>query len=396
MDARRVVITASGFILPLGSTPREVAASLGEAHGPFFRWTADPHVAVCPVPGFDLKAHVGRCKNARYLTRGQQLCLAAAVRAVDEAGLAPRHLDRGGLFLGLGPNLQARPRDDKALWLLDCLPNTLAATLAEVLGLHGENLTVMTACAASTQALGQAYRAVASGLADVALAGGGDSRLTPEGVQAYRQAGVLATDFLRPEEACRPFDRTRSGFAAGEGAAMFVLESLDHALGRGAAILAEITGASSSLDGGSLTGPDPAGVATRRAVRQCLETMDTKDLCVLAHGTGTVLNDAAEAAILAGTVREARAICAFKSRAGHLASACGAAELALGLICADTGLFPSIANLRDPIDPNLPLLRTPMILRPRNLLLQSFGFGGQNACLGVAVNYGHHTTADTA
>jgi 3-oxoacyl-[acyl-carrier-protein] synthase II len=203
-----VVVTASGYVLPLGSSREEVVSALREDRGPFLRWTADPHVAVCPVPGFDLRAHVGRCKNARYLTRGQQLCLAAAVRAVEEAGLGPRHLERAGLFLGLGPNLQARPRDDKALWLLDCLPNTLAATMAEMLGLHGENLTIMTACAASTQALGQAYRTVASGLADVALAGGGDSRLSPEGVQAYRQAGVLATDFLRPEEACRPFDPT--------------------------------------------------------------------------------------------------------------------------------------------------------------------------------------------
>lgn len=383
MEARRVVVTASGFVLPQGSTRREVVEALGADRGPFVRSGPDPHVAVCPVPGFDLREHVGRCKNARYLTRGQQLCLAAAVRAVDEAGLGPAHLDRAGLFLGLGPNLQARPRDDKALWLLDCLPNTLAAAMAEILGLHGENLTVMTACAASTQALGQAYRTVAAGLADVALAGGGDSRLSPEGIQAYRQAGVLATDFLRPEEACRPFDRDRSGFAVGEGAAVFVLESLEHARTRGAAILAEITGASSSLDGGSLTGPDPSGRAAMRAVRQCLETLGGGELCVLAHGTGTVMNDQTEAAILAETVPGARAICAFKSRTGHLASACGAGELALGLICAQAGLFPAIANLENPIDPALPLLRTPMIFRPQSMLLQSFGFGGQNACLGV-------------
>lgn len=381
--ARRVVITASGFILPLGSTPGEVLAALDAPHGPFERWAADRHVSVCPVAGFDLRSYVGRCKNARYLTRGQQLCLAAAVRAVSEAGLGPQHLDSAGLFLGLGPNLQATPREDKALWLLDCLPNTLAATLAEQLGLHGENLTIMTACAGSTQALGQAFRTVAAGLADVALAGGGDSRLSVEGVRAYRQAGVLATDFVRPEEACRPFDRDRSGFAIGEGAAMFVLESLEHATARGARILAEVVGASSSLDGGSLTGPDPAGMAAARAVRLCLEKLGSRDLCVLAHGTGTVLNDETEAAVLSGTVPNARAVCAFKSRMGHLASACGAAELAVGLVCAEAGRFPAIANLDNPAWPNLPLLRRPMALRPKNLLLQSFGFGGQNACLGL-------------
>ncbi len=150
-------------------------------------------------------------------------------------------------------------------------------------------------------------------------------------------------------------------------------------------MLAEVVGASSSLDGGSLTGPDPAGTAAARTVRQCLEKLGTRDLCVLAHGTGTVLNDEAEAAVLSQAVPNARAVCAFKSRMGHLASACGAAELALGLVCAAEGVFPAIANLEDPIDTQLPLLRTPMILRPRNLLLQSFGFGGQNACLGLKV-----------
>lgn len=384
MDAtRRVVITASGFVLPLGMDKAAVVAALREPHGPFQRSLEDPEVAVCPVPNFDLKAHTGRCKNARYLTRGQQLCLAAAIRAVENSGLGPAALEQAGLFLGLGPNLQARPRSDKALWLLDYLPNTVTATMAEILGLHGENLTILTACAASTQALGQAFRAIATGLCDVALAGGGDSRLSAEGILAYKQAGVLASGFDRPEQACRPFDQGRSGFAVGEGGAMFVLESLDHAQARKAPILAEIVGASSSLDGGSLTGPDPEGTAAARAVRQCLKALGQDELCVLAHGTGTTLNDEVESRILATTAPGAIAIAAFKSRIGHLAAACGCAELALGLVCAEIGYFPAIANLENPCRPELPFMRTPMNLKPRNLLLQSFGFGGQNACLGV-------------
>lgn len=380
---RRVVITGSGFVLPLGDNGRDVFSALQRSHGPFVRSGADPRAAVCPVPDFDLKTYIGRCKNSRYLSRGQQLCLAAAVRAVDDAGLVGRDLDRAGLFLGLGPNLQARPRDDRALWLLDFLPNTVSSVMAEILGAHGENLTIMTACAASTQALGQAYRTVASGLADVALAGGGDSRLCAEGVRAYGQAGVLATDFERPELACRPFDRDRSGFAVGEGGAVFALESLDHARGRGATILAEITGASSSLDGGSLTGPDPAGRAASSAVRVCRETLPEGGVCVLAHGTGTVLNDAAEGAIIARTAPRPVAVAAFKSWIGHLASACGSAELALGLVCAAHGRFPGIVGLKHPCRDDLPLLRESTPLKPAALLLQSFGFGGQNACLGV-------------
>lgn len=380
---RRVVITGSGFVLPLGDNRQDVFSALQEPYGPFLRSEADPRVAVCPVPVFDLKSHVGRCKNARYLTRGQQLCLAAAVRAVDDAGLAGQSLDRAGLFLGLGPNLQASPRDDRALWLLDYLPNTVTSIMAELLGAHGENLTILTACAASTQALGQAFRTIAAGLADVALAGGGDSRLSFEGVCAYGQAGVLAMGFERPELACRPFDRARCGFAIGEGGAVFALESLEHAEGRGARILAEIVSASSSMDGGSLTGPDPSGKAASRAVQSCLESMHDDGICVLAHGTGTVLNDAVEGEILAASVPHALAITAFKSRIGHLAAACGSAELALGLICAAHGQFPGISGLENPCRDDLPLLREPTRLRPGNLLLQSFGFGGQNACLGV-------------
>jgi 3-oxoacyl-[acyl-carrier-protein] synthase II len=302
---------------------------------------------------------------------------------VENSGLKPGALEQAGLFLGLGPNLQARPRSDKALWLLDYLPNTVSATMAEILGLHGENLTILTACAASTQALSQAFRTIAAGFCDVALAGGGDSRLCAEGIRAYNQAGILASGFDDPEQACRPFDQDRSGFAVGEGGAVFVLESLEHAQARKAIILAEIVGASSSLDGGSLTGPAPEGTVAARAVRQCLHGLGQEELCVLAHGTGTILNDDVESRILATTTPGAIAIAAFKSRIGHLAAACGCAELALGLICAEIGYFPAIANLKNPCHPELPLLRTPANLKPRNLLLQSFGFGGQNACLGV-------------
>lgn len=380
---RRVVITGSGFVLPLGDNRKDVFSALHEPYGPFIRSAEDAEVAVCPVPGFDLKAQVGRCKNARYLTRGQQFCLAAAVKAIDDAGLGQGQLDQAGLFLGLGPNLEARPRDDKALWLLDFLPNTAASVMAEMLGVHGENLTILTACAASTQALGQAFRTVSAGLADVALAGGGDSRLSPAALQAYKQAGVLALGFERPELACRPFDQSRSGFAIGEGGAVFALESLDHAQRRGATILAEIVSASSSLDGGSLTGPDPEGRAGQAAVRRCLAGLGDDNLCVLAHGTGTILNDQVEGHILAQTAQKAEAIAAFKSRIGHLAAACGCAELALGLVCSAQSFFPSIAGLENPCQGDLPLLRSARKLRPRSLLLQSFGFGGQNACLGV-------------
>lgn len=378
----RVVITGHGFVLPLGVSPENVLFTLQTKNTPFVPSIHDPHVAVCPVPDFDLKDHTGRFKHARYLSRGQQLGLAAAILALKDAGLE-QNQEHCGLFLGLGPNLEARPRQDKALWLLDFLPNTLAACLAEFLGVHGENLTISTACAASTQALGQAYLAIAQGRLSLSLAGGGDSRLCLEGLMAYKQAGVLATDFTHAHQACRPFDQNRSGFAIGEGGAMFVLESLDHALKRKANILGEIMGTASSLDGKSLTSPDPQGRAAGLAVSTCLKNLDQEELCILAHGTGTIINDEVESQIIKNMAPQVHSICAFKSHIGHLASACGAAELALGLVCAKHNWFPAINNLTRPCDPDLPFLLESKTFSPKTLLVQSFGFGGQNACLAV-------------
>lgn len=382
-NERRVVITGIGFILPLGTRPEELSEALHRGHPPFVRSDSDSEVAVCPVQNFDLKAYTGRFKYSRYLSRGQQLCLAATMRAVENAGLAASDLENAGLYLGLGPNLKARPRTDKALWLLDYLPNTLAASISQILGLRGENSTILTACSASTQALGQAFAAVRHGLIDRALAGGGDSRTGPEAIQAYKQAGVLGRIVNRPDECCRPFDTQRSGFAIGEGGAMFVVESLEHATKRNATILAEIMSAASSLDGYGMTNPEPEGRAASLAMASCLNKLGHHGPVVVAHGTGTLLNDEVESRLIARVSPSASGVIAFKSWIGHLASACGAAELALAIVCARDGIFPEIRNLDQPCRDDLPFFRSPTPLRPESLLIQSFGFGGQNACLGV-------------
>ncbi|GAB1409453.1 hypothetical protein MASR1M90_06070 [Desulfovibrionales bacterium] len=383
MSVRRVVITGCGFELPLGRTADAVRSALAQMHGPFVPAQEDARVAVCPVPDFHLRQVIGRCKNARYLSRGQQFAVAAALRAVEHAGLGAADLRGAGLFLGLGPHLEASPSSAKALWLLDYLPNTAAAVIAALLGLHGENLTILTACAASTQAIGQAMHAVARGDLELALAGGGDSRLSGTGIAAYAQAGVLSRTHARPEQACRPFDVHRSGFAIGEGGAMLVLESLDHARERGARIWGEVVSAASSLDGASLTGPDPLGMAASQAVDTCLHELDAQCVCVVAHGTGTELNDAMESLVMQRRAEQVAAVVALKSWMGHLASACGAAELVVGLLCAQHGVFPPIAHLEEPCAPSLPFVRQPTVLEPDLLMVQSFGFGGQNACLGV-------------
>lgn len=374
---RRVVITAVGMVLPVGKSLAEVQDAMHQEPA-FCASDADPEVSVCPVRNFDLKTYTGRFKNARYLSRGQQFALAAAVQAIRNSDLPRSALAQCGLFLGLGPNLEACPKQDKALWLLDFLPNSAASAISQVLGILGENSTIMTACAASTQALGQAYHAIRFGITDCALAGGGDSRLSPQGVHAYKSAGVLAHG--DPQTACRPFDTARTGFAIGEGGAMFVLESLEHATTRQAPILAEILGAASTLDGMAMTTPDAAGERAEAAVRRAMGKQ-VKSACVLAHGTGTLLNDAMEADLIHRTNPDACGIQAFKSWIGHLAAACGAAELALGLACCQNGFFPAIRNLATPCRDDLPFLRQPCRMTPHTMVLQNFGFGGQNACL---------------
>lgn len=374
---RRVVITACGTILPAGCSFQEISDTFDANANLFCASSHDPDVTACPVRDFELKSFTGRFKNSRYLSRAQQLTLAATLRALQNADLRADALETCGLYLGVGPNLEAHPVANKALWLLDFLPNTLASAIAQITGIRGENTTLLTACAASTQAIGQAWFSIRHGLCDLALAGGGDSRLSAPGIDAYKVAGVLATG--TPDHACRPFDLQRTGFAIGEGAAMFVLESLEHATRRNAPILAEICGTGSSLDGIGMTRPDPDGNSAASAVRKALGGIEAD--VILAHGTGTRHNDAMEAELIRRVHPNAKAVTAFKSWIGHLAAGCGAAELALGLACAQSGIFAGIRNLTQPCDEHIPLLRQAMSLKAENMLLHSFGFGGQNAAL---------------
>lgn len=375
--ARRVVVTACGTMLPAGRSFAEIGATFAADANLFCKSAIDPDVTVCPIHDFDLKVYSGRFKNSRYLSRAQQLTLAAALLALQNAALARDNLNQCGLFLGVGPNLEAHPAAGKALWLLDYLPNTLASVIAQLTGIRGENTTLMTACAASTQAIGQAWFAIHHGLCELALAGGGDSRLSIPGIQAYKAAGVLATGPAR--QACKPFDSERTGFAIGEGAAIFVLESLEHATRRNADILAEICGAGSSLDGVGMTSPDPDGHSAAEAVDKALHGHQAD--MILAHGTGTQHNDAMEANLIRRMHPRAQAIAAFKSWIGHLAAGCGAAELALGLACTTCSMFPRIRNLQKPCMSQLPFLQNTQKLTPKTLMLHSFGFGGQNAAL---------------
>ncbi len=265
------------------------------------------------------------------------------------------------------------------------MPNTAASTIALLIGTHGENLTVATACTATLQAIGEAFRKIKDGHLDLAFAGGGDSRLSKGSILAYKKAKALFAGEGDPTRAVCPFDKDRKGFVTGEGGAFFLLEEREHARRWGAKIYGEVRGFGTSLNGYSLTAPDPAGLWEEAAVRAALQEAGLApaeiDL-VAAHGTSTMLNDAMEANLLARIYGgQTPPVIALKSWIGHLSVACGAVEMALCLILMQNGYLPEIRNLMDPCHTGINFVTRGQAASPGTVLLENFGFGGQNACL---------------
>jgi 3-oxoacyl-[acyl-carrier-protein] synthase II len=387
-----------GVVSALGNSRREIARSFEQERVCFRRADALSPV-VAPVDDFDVRQITGRHKNLRYLNRGAAMAVAAAVEAIRRSRLSALSIETSGLFVGAGPNLDLGaecPRIEdgdiaaqgmSALWILRFLPNTAASTIAQLTGLRGENLTVGTACAASLQALGEAYRRIKDGYLDRAVAGGGDSRLNAGALAAYEKAQALYAGTANPDQASRPFDQDRQGFVPGEGAAFFFLERADQALERKAPILAEVCGYGASMDGHAMTAPRPDGRWAEHAVIRALADAglepDAVDI-ISSHGTGTPLNDAVEADLIERCFADSRPlVVALKSWIGHLAAACGAVELALCLSALASGQWPAIRNLGQACNPNLNYARIRSQHDGDVVLLQNFGFGGQNSALVV-------------
>jgi len=394
---RRVVITSIGVISSLGFTIEEIIANLKNENALFEKSHFDSEVVVSPINGFDVKDFAGHFKDRRYLNRGAQFCVASAMKAVKKAGLDKQLLAEAGLFLGAGPNLniggefpdvkagEIDRRDLMALWMLKFLPNTAASVIAKLAGIHGENQTLTTACSASLQAIGEAFRKIRDGYIDLAFAGGGDSRLSKSAILAYKKAHALCDGTGKPEKAIRPFDRNRNGFVPGEGGAFFLLEELQHAKKRGALIYGEICGYGASIDGYSMTAPEPGGIWAEKAVNTALREagLASSDIDVISsHGTGTLLNDLMEADLINRVYdKKPPFIIAVKSWIGHIAVACGAVELAICLACMKYKYLPKIRNLDEPCHAGLNFVREERRCSIDNILLENFGFGGQNSAL---------------
>jgi 3-oxoacyl-[acyl-carrier-protein] synthase II len=394
----RVVITGLGILSPIGCTPEAFRANLLAGTS-----------GVGPITLFGpasfrtrIAAEVKERLPGGFRDRKISFACEAARRATEDAGQNWRGRD-AGLSLGLGLELfsmedlaaSRRPGFSPPQSLCERLtflqtPSDLCVHLiSHTFGLSQPPRTHVSACAAGTDAIGNAFRLVRSGRWRWALAGGTDSMINPLGLAGFCKIGATSTRNDEPHKASRPFDANRDGFVLGEGAAILVLERLDDALARGATIHAEIVGYGNSLDAHGISEPHPEGrgayQAMNRAVADAGLAPDVID-CVNAHGSSTPKNDPMETLAikrLLGDRARRVPVVSTKSMIGHLIAAAGAVEAVAAILCMQAGMVHPTINLDEP-DPACDLDYVPHAARPHEqgyVLSNSFGFGGQNASI---------------
>ena len=421
---RRVVITGLGVVAPNGVGREAFWSACLEGKsgvGPIRSFDASGHPVkiAAEVKDFDVTPFVPACqrKSLKIMSRAMQFAVGAAGLGVRDAGLDLEKEDptRIGVVMGTGlvpvdmPELtpalvescdadghlqtaklgQRGPDVVFPLWILKYLPNMVAAHISMALNAQGPNSTITTACAAGTQAVGEAFRLIARGDADVVLAGGADSRIDPLLMLAYTALGALSRSDRPPATVSRPFDGGRDGFVLGEGAGVLVLEELERAKARGATIYAEVLGLGSSFDAYAVTKPDPEAKGAARAIKEALREarVDPGDVDYInAHGTSTRLNDQMETTAVKrvfGDGAKALPLSSIKSMVGHLIGAAGAVEAAALALTLHDGAVPPTTNQTEP-DPACDRDYVPNTARETPVKVAvstSFGFGGQNAAL---------------
>lgn len=422
---RRVVITGMGVITPLGHTVAELFASQIEgrtAVGPITRFDAHtfPTTFASEVKGFDLGKYVRDASMYHRCGVNTQFALAAGKQALEDAGLLePSKGDRTrmGVYLGSGEGgddfrtltrslSDASPKDAPGLvnpgefvrlmlasldgpWEGEQEMYTPAGYLADAYALDGPNQACQTACAASSQAIGEALDIIRTGDADVMLAGGSHSMIHPLGISGFNRLTALSQRNDSPRTASRPFDLTRDGFVIGEGAGLVVLEELGHARARKANIYAELSGYGSTADAFRMTDPHPQGRGAIRCMAEAIADAGLKPTdigYINAHGTSTQANDSTETAAIKAVFGENAKkvpISSSKSMLGHLIAAAGVVELVISIMSLRKGVVPPTINYQTP-DPVCDLDYVPnkaRELRFRHVLSNSFGFGGQNISL---------------
>ena len=407
VERKRVVVTGMGAMTPLGETIDEYWGNLirgVSGIGPMTQ--ADPTGFPTRIAGevrsFDPATYID-AKEARRMARFAQLGLAAALRAAENAGLDASTIvsEESGVVLGNG-NGGMPTTEEQAKVLFDrggmkespffipmVLPNMAAAQISRTLGLKGYTNTVITACAAGTQAIGEGAEVIRRGTAKVVFAGGTEAGICQLSLGGFSVIRALSTRNDEPQKASRPFDADRDGFVPGEGAGILVLEEMENAISRGAPILAEIVGYGVSSDAYHPVHPDENGEGAARAMSWAIADagLTPADIDYInAHGTSTPVNDAIETLaikLVFGDGAYHVPISSTKSMIGHAMGGSGGVEAVAAIKTIQTGIIHPTINYETP-DPACDLDYVPNEARKkdvRTVLSNSFGFGGQNACL---------------
>ncbi|MGZ4199975.1 MAG: beta-ketoacyl-ACP synthase II [Thermoleophilia bacterium] len=406
-DPRRVVVTGMGVVSPLGCDidrfwSRLIAGQSGVGLIRNFDASSLPVRIAAEVRDFDPLEYMDR-RTQRRMDPFAQYALAAAILAHDDSQLdVSKEPDRIGAVCatgvgGLGTfedqlhTLWTKGNDRMSpLFIPMMIPNMAAAQISLGLGTKGPLSTVCTACAASTNGIGDAFEMIRRGEAEAMFAGGSEAPVCNVGLTAFAAMRALSTRNDEPEKASRPFDRDRDGFVMGEGAGIMVLEELGHAEQRGATIYAELVGYGMSSDAFHLTLPDETGQPQARAMRMAIDEagIDAAEIDYInAHGTSTPPGDIAETRVIKIALGEQNArkvaISSTKSMIGHCLGGSGALEAIISVLTIDRGVIPPTINLTVP-DPECDLDYVPLTARPATVNVaasNSFGFGGHNATL---------------
>jgi len=409
MSERRVVITGIGVISPVGNDLPTFWESLKSGRSGVGRITAfDPEKFDCQIAGevkdFAAAPYFKTPKDVKRADRYTQLAVAATKMCLEDSGLdlGAIDLDRAGVMIGSGvgglatmeeqvTKLVTRGPDRTSPFMIAMMISNMASGFISMEhGLRGPNMAIVTACATANHCMGEAWRIIKFGDADVMLAGGSEACVVPVGIAGFAAMRALSVRNDEPEKASRPFDKDRDGFVMGEGAGVLVLEEYEHAKKRGAKIYCELAGYGLTADAYHMTAPQPEGEGAARCMRMAMKhaKVNPEEIDYInAHGTSTPIGDACETMAVKGAfgdyARNGLVVSSTKSMTGHLLGAAGAVEMAACVMAMRDGIIPPTINLDHP-DPQCDLDYVPNKAREKKVriaLSNSFGFGGHNSSL---------------
>jgi 3-oxoacyl-[acyl-carrier-protein] synthase II len=407
---RRVVITGLGPITPLGIGKETYWQGLREGrpgiqkieHFPVDNF---PCQIAGQVQDFQPENYIDH-KDARRMDRFTQFAVAAAQLVLADSGLELEHINRErcGVILGSGIGglstlenqyevlLERGPSRVSPFFIPMMISNMGAGQVSIALRFKGPSQTVTTACASATDAMGQAFRLIQQGGADLIITGGSEASVCPSGLAGFCAMKALSTRNEEPERSSRPFDKERDGFVMAEGAGVLIFEELEHARRRGGKIYAEVAGYSSTCDAYHITAPAPNGEGAAKAMAQAIADarLQPEDIDYInAHGTSTIFNDKFETAAIKSVFNAHAykvAVSSTKSMTGHLLGAAGGVELIAACLALCEGIIPPTINYEQP-DPECDLDYVPNKARRQtvnNVMSNSLGFGGHNASIVIS------------